>query len=76
MYYPLAMSVRHYLPGRQEVVDESDSDAAANRRSLLAAIGVYGIVAFAVAARRRELAIRMALGATTRASVAEILRTM
>ncbi len=41
---------------------------------LLAGIGIYGLVAQAVAQRRRELAIRMALGAQPRAVVAGVTR--
>jgi hypothetical protein len=42
--------------------------------SALAAFGIFGLVAFSVRERNRELAIRMALGARARAIVAVLLR--
>ncbi|HEX4685064.1 MAG TPA: ADOP family duplicated permease [Gemmatimonadaceae bacterium] len=59
------------LPGRLVVVSTGVLGALA---LLLAAIGVAGVVGFAVGQRRHELAVRLAIGATARDVVALMMR--
>jgi len=61
---PLELVIEGNLAGRRAAIRMVGAFGAL--ALLLAAVGVYGIVAFRAAERSREMAIRMALGATPR----------